>query len=453
MALAVIVLTISIFLSYSGKRIFRTISNPVSIYTGAWAVSIIANIIFVIKYKGFQPSDKVYWMILCTEFIFSMVFILATSSKNRGRLEFDEKTRLDEDSESRHGLRNADSYNFMYIFLFQVLAIIVYYPKFIDSLNNFKLMGTDSFAMIRGIQEEHTMQVMINEMIRTLMALPVIYAVTQVTMKLMFDKDSIFGKKKTILIILSIIDILMVSVASVGRFIILTTFLYFVINYFAGNVWNKISRSNQIKIRRYGLIISVVLIAGLIYITKYRSYGLGDSYTDRILYTVTAYIGAPLTYFDTAIDIIDRDLRCTYGTALFSGLWDYPLILFQRVINIDFLRPLEIVYLYNAPLRQVNGYGLYFTAFPTVLLNMYLDGRLFGVIFDSLILGVVTAYIYKKAKAKNTNRWILLYNYTFIVLIYSILHWDGNRMVSLMVYFYLYLFTSPQIFTFKLRRR
>ena len=422
--MVLLVSVVSLAFILIGKKTWGQITNPVSMYSATWLFAMIANALLVINFGGFVVNDRVYIMILCTEIVFAIV---CSAFDNKGYVIVSD-THLEDDI----------PINMTLLYICQIVALIIVLPKFMNTLGNFRSFGV---AGIWNIRQEMVVgtstQFILDDLIKNIFVLPVFTATLQVAFDALINGGK--SKKNTrFLVIIAICDIALYSFTYMGRLMLLTTIVYFLVCFFSGGRWSGIDPAIKKKAKKYILIFLVGFVVVLTVLTQYRSI----SSTNGVAYTATAYLGGSLKYFDTCIDAIKSEGTLTYGSALFAGLWDNFLLVFQRVFGIDFQRPLEIVTSFNTPMRIIGSNNLYFTAFGTVLLNMYLDGRIFGVIFDSAVMAIVSMVIYRRFVFYPTRRNRLIANQMIMMLIWTMLYWDGNRFSSFMIFVYLILFTS-----------
>ena len=409
--------------AYAGYKQKNNIVNPISIYCLAWAFAMIMSAILIYFYGGIIVNDRVYVIIILSVVFFSM-----------GSL-FNAKM-----SQGNAFSKTSDAYDSIKhktIILLHIIAYFIVIPKMISSVQYLASGVGMYFIRHNLIVGDGTSEFTFNEMLKQVTVLPIFTATIYVAIDELFHSRS---KKNYRLLLLAIADIIIYTVTYLGRFMIQNAFVFIVFVAISSKNISNWSPKVKRRIRRIVILSLVGAIVALVYITQNRSLGSGNG--NGVIYTVVAYFGGPLKYFDTGIDVVKQDHILLYGSGLFSGLWDIILIPVQTILGIDFLRPLEYVTMYNTPLRQIGASDLYLGAFGTVFLNMYLDGRLIGIIIDSTILGIISSFFYNKFKTNSYRRYRVYY-YTWIMfLFWSMLYWDGNRMGSILVFFYVMLMTT-----------
>ena len=180
-----------------------------------------------------------------------------------------------------------------------------------------------------------------------------------------------------------------------------------------------------------------IAIGSLVILTGQRK--SNDNY--GIFYTIVTYFGGSVKFCDIELQLVDQTRKFTWGGGLFSGLWDYVLMVIQRFFSIDFLRPQEIIGAYNGDIVSIGG-GMVMTAFATVILNMYMDCGIFGIVFDSVILATISMYFLKKMFIYSDCRHRLLAAQMLMIVSSCALHWEGNRITAFAVFFFIILFVK-----------
>lgn len=413
--MSIVAIIICGLLSGMGYMRRKNIINPVTIYCVAWIFSIIMNAILCSFYGGYHVSDRVYISIILSVLFFafgSMIAIKIPKGKSSYLINTD-----------------FDVIKPKVIAVLHVISYLIILPNTVNSINSL-ISGSGMYIVRQNlIVGDGSSEFVLKEMLKQVTALPIITATIYVAFDDMFQ---IREKKNKNLLLLALVDIVIYTVTYLGRFMIQNTIVYIVLLAISNLKLGTLPRRVKKTIKRSVFIFGAMALVSLTYITQNRSLGNGSN----IIYTVVAYFGGPLKYFDTGIDVIKKDQIMLYGSALFAGLWDIILIPIQKLFRIDFLRPLEYVTMYNTPYRQIGSNDLYFTAFGTVFLNMYMDFRYIGIVVESAILGIISSVFYERRKQNLLRVDRIWYNTWLMFLFWSMLYWDGNRSSSILVFFY-----------------
>lgn len=425
--MAYITLIVCLIIFFLGYYINKSIISPEGIYSFSWAICIVSYLVLSGFYGGFKCNDRVFAMIILSQicFCFGSQINLVNRNKTKGLLN--KKVTIE--------CNNDTQIHFKLLVSLNVFAYCIIIPKFIDSFQT--LISSSSVFMIRYnlVNGDGSEQFIINDLIKQVFVLPIFTATIYIAF------DSIINcndKQKRKLLFLALFDILVYTVTYLGRMMIQGTIIFIIIVYISSSKWSTVSIKTKRRVKRLFLFLIIMSIIALIVITVNRSLSSEDS----IAYTVFAYFGGSLKYFDTGIDAVDNNGSVLFGTGLFAGLWDVPLLIIQRIIRVDFLRPLEIITSYNSPLRLIGTRNLYMTAFGTVLLNMYIDGRWLGIIIESFLLGLIASTVKNYYLCHRCQRYRVYYYTSLMFLVWTMLFWDGNRVSSILIFVYVHFFTE-----------
>ncbi len=213
---------------------------------------------------------------------------------------------------------------------------------------------------------------------------PCSYLVASLTVIEVFEKN--FSMRERIFMIL---DIAFYIFASGGRLIVLTILVqsFFMIQYY------KISVSKKTK--KKIIKIGVILIVALIVITMYRT-KTTDQTTTKVN-TVYAYFNIPLPLLSEWIERTRTSGIYGCGFAFLNGFMEaisyvltkvgMGLKAYQSVVEQISLPQTKWVQVYD---------GYWYNAFCTLFYYFYVDFRLPGVFFESLLFGLFTKRYYRK---------------------------------------------------------
>lgn len=427
MFIAIVTISLLSFFCFVGYMVYKTLVNPISLYNLSWILCVGCNSILIAKYGTDFVSSEIYIGVLLSCFLLTATCILYSSKYKKNIAVYD--------------MLATDTYelNFKFILILNIIAIISNIPTMLESI---EIILTKGIYYARMEQVVGTgIAFILKDMYKNIVVLPVFSATIYLSIDALVYNTT---KYKYQLLTLSILELIMYTVAYFGRWLILQVFLFavllFLFRFKQSKVDFSVKEKKRLKsLKKIGVFLGILMIISLVAITSQRTMGDDGS----ILYTVTLYFGGSLKYCDLGIQEIKENAHILYGAGLFPAIWDYPLLIMQKLANLDFLRPQEILYLYSAPIKSI-GNGSVFTGFGTILMNMYLDGGFIGIIFDSIILGVISSSFYQKMTVDYNIRKRLCGFLSLLIMALVIIQWDGNRIATLMVFVYFFLFTKKK---------
>lgn len=420
-----------------GKVIYKTIVNPMSMYNGAWLLCLFASSVICSAFGGYAIRDYVYFLIMVSCICFSFASIALKPVKNI-RVTQSGSSSLDK-----------DDMNYRLIVFLNIIATVCIFPDTVDSIKMFMTKGM-YYARLLSLEGEGTSFILKN-LFRNGFILPIYTATIFITAEAIVFNSSSHKKE---LLKLAIFDVLVYTITVMGRWLLLKCAIYIVLMVLyrtklgrkkQNRLKNRTEKKYITRIKRGMVVLLIGLFFAMVYITSQRMYG------STILQSVMVYFGGSLKYLDLGMEHIAESGDMLLGTGLFAAIWDIPLIVIQKLLGIDFLRPLEVTYLYNNPVRLI-GPNITFTGFGTVLMSMYLDGRFWGVVLESLLLGIIAAGIYKKMSLKNTSLQRNIGCYTLLLLSVVTIQWDGLSLSSMMTYVIFIVFFKRHNIRIKWRR-
>ena len=418
-----IVLTICIALVLFGRSFYRTIINPVSLYNASWVVCTTCSSIICEKYGGYPINVSIYWLVILTCLVFSVVCVVVSNRKIREK-------RI---QHRQMACEPVDGIQYNRLYILNIIAIFSLMPDLIKSLRILVTKGM-YYARLEQLVGEGT-EFIIASLYRQMIVLPVISATIFISIvALVYNTSS--NKKR--LFFIALIGLIVYSLTVMGRWLLLKTGIFLLLTFILRTRKNGLNLSKKVRVflkrmKKWIILLGIILVASLFLITSQRTYA-GD-----VWYTIVAYFGGSLKYLDMGIQDMTANGEILFGSGLFASVWDMPLIVFQKLLDVDFLRPLEITYLYNNPVKMI-GPALPFTGFGTVLMSMYLDGGTIGIIVDSVILAFLATFVYRMMDRGNNDRNIVIGLYTLLLLSVVTIQWDGTSLSSMMTYVYIVLF-------------
>lgn len=399
------------------KKAYRTFINPIGVFNLSW--TIIMDISFLGPYGLFRPPLEVFFMILILIVSFDIGFLLY------GRIRINKA--LDVQSYiTKKGRR-------LVCFL-NILGLIYLIPYTTKAL---LLVRTYGWAMLRGSLSTDTglgLTELYQWIIVSWLIAPMFQATIIITILLYLS-----NQKSRTLIIFSAIDMIAYTLTFGGRWIIFRFVLTVLIALILYK--NKINFSKKLsKKRKYvigGIIISII---GLIYLTSQRGY------SNNVVRSTIIYFTGSLSYFSHYFNNASNyNLFSSHllGSGFFSGILDFPLMIFQWISGLDFIRPAEYIGMYTSPTILI-GDGIYFNGFASALLDFTLDFGRLGCLIDGFLLGIIMKILYSKAYSNNSIRWHSVYIFALILIAISPIKWELNLQWSWMTFIFLIILTHKK---------
>ncbi|MDQ0196272.1 O-antigen polymerase [Paenibacillus wynnii] len=240
----------------------------------------------------------------------------------------------------------------------------------------------------------------ITAVIEMFLNLPLLYAIIAIIVI-----DLISGKEREIgnfTLTLVIIWISLATIVSGGR---ATIYIVAVELFFAALILKrnlKLSKGTKTSI----ILIIICAIVFMFLMTSNRA--TNGEYD--ILYSLYTYFSGSMPHMSYRLDTIDFSNQYTYGMTFFSGLLR-PLMLIYKWISGSFPDVYQMTLDIGVQLQTAVdiGTGKSFNAFVPSFFYFYFEYGYIGVVFDSIIYGVVCQYFYIKMKLKMSKRNIALY--------------------------------------------
>ncbi len=172
------------------------------------------------------------------------------------------------------------------------------------------------------------------------------------------------------------------------------------------------------KIRRRLFFCILICAIGLFFLTVLRSNG--------VLRTAYFYFAIPAGLFQKYSQVINNANFCSYGTAfLYPVFFVLNSVLSIFGIHSDFLT--NLIYYVGYPQDVWVGSlapNTSFNAFASLFYYFYMDGRVFGVIFESCLFGILSGFIFKKAIRERNENFFLWYLLIIQSIVGSFMIWQ-----------------------------
>ncbi|MDM0700695.1 O-antigen polymerase [Clostridium perfringens] len=400
---------VSIIMIYVSIKKFKRKFNPVVIFNIAWLC--IINISSLNLFGVFKPSTIVYMMSFLLIFTFNVVYIIL--GKNICLY-------IDDEMDMHISYKILKVINF--------ICIIFILPATFKSIN---ILLKGGFTQVRTAMSDGGLGIesQMDWLITSWIVSPVFNAILLLGITLY-----IFDNKNKKLIFIGLLDMIIYTITFGGRWIVLRFVLIIIFSLMLStNIRNSILL-NVKKVRKKLYFLLFLAIGTLIYITSQR--GIGG-----ILESIIIYFTGSLSYFDQHIQN-SIEVTNLYGLGFFSGLLDIPLIIIQKLLAIDFVRPSEYIGSFTSA-TLVIGDNRLFNGFGSALLDFWIDFGILGSVINGSILAVLIMCLYKGLAKKNIRSYSV-YIFALVLLVITPIKWELDLPWSWMTILFLIIFTSKK---------
>lgn len=408
---------IAIIMGYLSIIVFKHLFNPIVVFNISWILVI--NISSFALFNLYKPTEVVYIMAILLIFVFNITCLLI-----KGKIK---KTNM----------KNFNSkVNYRFIKILNYFGIIYLFPATIKSINIFLNQGATAVrtAMVDGsLGIESTFEWIITSWIVS----PIFNATIIISIILY-----IFDNRNTKLIYVSLIDLILYTITFGGRWLILRFIIIILFSLALSYHLKKNMLKELRKIKRKLYLFLGIGVSVLVYITSQRGF------ENDVIRTMVIYFTGSLNYFNQHIKLTPN-INHLYGTAFFSGLLDFPLLIFQSLFGLEMIRPAEYVGQFTSP-NIIIGDGIIYNGFGSALLDFWLDFGVFGAVIDGIILAVIVMIVYKLIYKANV-RVYSMYIFILMILVITPIKWEFDLQWSWMTIFFILLFTTNK--SIKVRKR
>lgn len=363
--------------------------NPVVPFGSAWILVIILSLT---NERLSLPNDQVYWIInigMLSFFLGAILFSRIFKNNNQ--------------------IIKSNCYLPNYILL-DILAIIcmcvfIKQHSFLLSTTNISSLGDTQRALQSGIS---TGASQLEGALVILIINPVSFAIPAIT-----ATDFWFGKRDKVLLFLTIVLVIVKVIATANRTSIFIFFLWLVVGGLLKNgtrIKDRLKHRHRLKIIIIG-ILSIVILSIL-------SLSRGTSLIDSI----KIELAIPPRMFEIWKNTVDNNGFYSYGLSTFMGILHPITYILKHTLGLPTPNPIATTF----DLIQLTdttwvwpGPHVIANAYVSFLWFFYSDFRIGGVIFFSLLSGLITMSIFKKIEFSNNLKLISVYCLIFYALFYS----------------------------------
>lgn len=421
----ILVVTLCVFFATFFYLIYKKIYNPCTIFFSLWGV--ITALSSLGLYGATKPSLTTYFILSLGIIGFGIGFICASRKKTKvvftirgNNKNFNQKVKY----------KYVLNYKII-IFLYGVtLAYLLYQTVTVIGMLNtgmrLNVIRELSTSSEYNILRKSNFMVAIQNFIVT----PTVYIAIAILPIEWLKKT---GSKW--LIITTTIMVVTWVLTTGGRSIIIWFAIYIIYLY----MWK--GRKIYLKTRTKVLLFIFILICiiGVIVSTKSRKGTEAD-----LFFQLYQYFVVPIAHFEYRIDQIntmDSNL-IGFGLASFYGIL-YPLMFIFSLFGFKY--PTFYTEIRNwsfVNLEQVVTLGdVRMNAFVTIFYQLYLDGRLVGVILGSALFGFVVMQYYYKAQNATNEKYTLVFLLLLQKLIFSFVRFyftQPIQAISFVLAFFVY---------------
>lgn len=418
MIISIFLLIIPILMSILSKVKVGSFKNPVllvSLWWGGWAFLSTFGLL------GLDvPSNKTYVLVL--------IFIIMFST---GALLVMGKSKVKIDRANPFLLKSTKRklkilYNLQFIVL---LLLIPYLIKTIPNILNmeastYRLEIFNSDILYQSSNVRLLFDILIHPIISTGILLGIV--------------GFLLGYRTKKILFVSILNGIVFSIMTLGRWYFLRIFFFLIIGYFLVSRHKDMIPRNIFKKNKkiLSLLIPIASIA-MIFMSSFRSQD-GSSVLITAYEYVVRYFTGSFIALDQFLANFSNDIsNFNFGRVTFTPVDTIFVYLIRRfdksVVNIT-----ESISHYTVDFIHI-GNGYTYNAFYTAIYSFYLDGGLFTVIVFSLVLGIIVGIVFN-LYSKNPN---LFTSSLLVFLIYlsmiATLRWEFINMWPLVVLIYLFI--------------
>lgn len=394
--------------------------NPITVFYGEWSVIIFLAILNL--FSLVTASDFIYGYILVGCIFFSVGFYLIKILKSRCHILSFLNPVLDK-FQLKISLNQKMEEDVHYILNSKITKILISFSLLffiVDSLDAFvALLHGNSLDMIREQAQEGNQYLHSDIMnaIRILIATPVSFAVMPLA------AIQFFKEKKDIFVIVSAIAIALLRVISDGGrtpFIFLA--LCFILCYFyqvGDNKSVKKERNDKTRDKKRTIQFAFAMMLGVLFLGVVT---LSRSGTETIRYTYYYFAMEPIMFEKWAANV-DAAGLVGYGMASFNGFL-FPLFyVLKNMFHInypEFWRNIyDMIESVGTEWQVINTNGLTANSYVSAFWNLYLDGRLIGIIIGMLLYGVFVAVVYMNVLYKQNDKKLSIFCLVMLGVFYS----------------------------------
>lgn len=393
--------------------LYKNIINPLGIYT---VFLTLCTGLASLRLRGeYEASDFTYALILTSLLSFFFTYIFT--------YEITKVKTLSKDTEiSRNGYR--------IIYLMAIFSFVYTAINFTQSIQMY-ISGMD-MATVRGeilVGSDGTASNPIVYFIDYVINSGIRLALIFITVVEVF-----FGKKRDMKFISLVgLNVLMYAFTNGGRLILYDSLVIFLFCYF---YWRRTNKLNKKYLKKY--FFPVFLCLGAIF---YLTYYITAERQSNVPFWEAIYsiftIFVPL--MDHTITMVNQSNDLTLGSVFFSGFL-IPINTVLDFFQIPRIVDTNVINKYDVAFFDIGG-GNVANAYTSHIFYFYLDGRIWGVIFGSMLFALAAGVIFKKLRFNQNNRNLVLYLFVVYLIFRTVVRWQfaqPSTIVALIILLFIF---------------
>ena len=395
----IVYFTLLAFALFLEKAKYGVHITPITFFVALWCiVGIFANSGLLGYYL---PSALVNLCIISGNIIILTMWMLVT------------RTSKDMISAIREEVEDFD-FSVTVLLLIEIALVIMILPSFRRSIN---ILRNYSFIVLRsaglyGVAEDGGY----SDQLMSIFVRPGFTLISLMTVLSFFNP--IEKKKKKLLVVLTVFNLIIYTLTTAGRILVVNTGIYVVI---AAMIYSKGRIFRFLKERKNILIPLLVLIITVLYLQNLRS---PDS---SVLKTIYVYYCSGPSFLTQLLEVnsgkfaINHDFM--FGAATFgfiTNIVSYALIYITG-------KPQGSLYMLGSVLTNNNlrvGEHNSVNAMCTCYYDFLLDWGYAGIVIGPIVVGTIFYFVYKQAAKKHTWGSMCVLIYIMNIMIRTVFKWD-----------------------------
>lgn len=395
----------------------KNIYNPLTVMSGLWLV---ITVLASMRLYGLYEADSIVYLLIAVGIA---SFGLGCAVKRRTRFVIDSNRR----QSSTELIENTDVGRVKKTILHVLCIVSVVMMIYPDYLAIQSLLSSGWNMSIIRSEFDMSYSNIVLRLIYNYIVLPFSFASGPIFASMIF-----LGKQRDKIVIFSVSFIVFSRLINEGGRVII---LYFLLSIIVAYMMTK-NRNKEFKKKKTGIIF-------LVAICVYAVIAVTNSRTDQSLFEHGySYLCGSVPHLSIRLKEVDSQGVLTYGTASVFGYVDF---FFTMLENIGFPYPSfikETSSLVNGVVQttvQISSNNLTFNAFVSPFYYMYCDGRIWGVIMEMFIYGMVSFHFYKKLKVRKSYRNLSVYLLILQGLVFSFVRIQFAVVHYALAFFFFYL--------------
>ena len=378
----------------------KSIINPLTTFCGIWSIVLVCSLTYP---KLTRPQDEIYEYISIGTVLFGVGYFCGTEKKKQLKIKIGNMI-LNNENASYLPKLNA-------LYALGIICVLAY-------LYNLYLVvsgsGSLATAAIKAYLQTFTMQksswlnafyFLLIEPLST--AIPIIAI-----------SNFVFGKKDKKLLFISVILVLIKTVANATRNTVMVILVYFVI----GTIeyikrYNMTLELKSFIRKRKRQIVLAILIGSVLFI--YMTIARGN----KLLENLWVDFALPPRLFEVWKEEVDTRNIIGYGFGSLQGFIFPIFYVLKNILKIPLPTNIEII---NDLITRTDtvfvwpGERVTANAYVSLYWFFYLDRRLCGIVIGSFVIGYFSARMYRKFICNKSEKSFTLYCFWFNVVVFSL---------------------------------